>query len=105
MNKSASIPMNYYFVAQIKIKDEDEYQKYISKCDDIFSRYKGKYLAVDNQPKLLEGKWSYTRTVIIQFPSEENFNEWYYSPEYQEILKHRLHSARCDTILVKGHEL
>ncbi len=94
--------MSHFFIAQIRINDEIEYQKYIDKAGEIFRKFKGKYLAVDNNPKLLEGNWHYTRTVIIEFKSKRDFNEWYHSNDYQFILKHRLKAADCDTILVKG---
>jgi len=96
--------MNYYFVAQIKINNQDEYQKYLDRVDDIFSRFNGEYLAVDESPVLLEGKWDYTKSVLIKFNSKQDFENWYYSDDYQEILKHRLKSSWCDTILVKGLE-
>ena len=46
--------MSYYFIAQIKINDESEYQKYIEKVDDVFKKYKGKYLVIDNNPEVLK---------------------------------------------------
>ena len=94
--------MSYYFIAQIKINNEIEYQKYIDKSGDIFKKYNGEYLSVDNEPVLLEGKWDYTRTVLIKFNSKNDFEDWYNSAEYQEILKHRLNAAHCDTLLIKG---
>ena len=94
--------MNYYFIAQIKINDQTEYQKYIAKAGQVFSKYKGQYLAVDNNPKVLEGRWNYTRTVLIRFDSKKDFDDWYHSEEYQEILKYRLKAAECDTLLVEG---
>jgi uncharacterized protein (DUF1330 family) len=94
--------MCYYFVAQIKIKDELEYQKYIDKAGAIFKKYNGEYLSVDNEPVILEGEWDYTRTVLIKFKSKNDFNDWYNSDEYKAILKHRLKAAKCDTILIKG---
>ena len=94
--------MDYYFIAQIRINDDDEYQKYIDKAGAIFKKYKGEYLSVDNEPDLLEGKWDYTRTVLIKFKSKDDFEDWYYSDDYQEILKYRLKGADCDTILIKG---
>ena len=94
--------MPYYFIAQIKITDEKEYQKYVDRSQEVFQMYNGKYLAVDNNPRLLEGSWDYTRTVIIQFESEQDFNDWYNSDDYQHILKHRLNASHCDTILIKG---
>jgi uncharacterized protein (DUF1330 family) len=96
--------MKCYFSAQISIHDEDEYEKYLENFDDIFSRYKGEYLAIDESPVLLEGNWNYTKSVLIKFNSESEFNDWYYSDDYQKILKHRLAAAKCDTILLKGLE-
>jgi len=94
--------MNYYFVTNIKINDQLEYQKYINKVDKVFSKFNGKYLAVDDKPKIIEGKWKYSRVVIIEFKSEKDFNHWYNSKEYQEILKYRMSASVSDGILVKG---
>jgi len=97
--------MSYYFIAQININDEIEYQKYLDKVDEVFDKFDGEYLAVEDSPTVLEGSWKYTRSVIIKFKSKEDFSKWYNSPEYQKILKHRLNSADCDSILVKGKDL
>jgi uncharacterized protein (DUF1330 family) len=95
----------YYFVANIKIDDREEYQKYVERVDEVFAKYNGKYLAFDDNPKILEGNWGYSISVIIGFKCEADFNDWYYSKDYQEILKFRLNAAKCDTILIKGKEL
>ncbi len=91
-----------YFIAQIKINDIREYELYLKKCNEIFSSYSGEYLAVDSSPEILEGEWDYTRSIIIKFPDESELKKWYESEEYQEILKHRLKAADCDTIIVHG---
>jgi uncharacterized protein (DUF1330 family) len=96
--------MNHYFVAQIKINDPEQYEKYLEKFDDIFSKYNGEYLAIDESPVLLEGDWCYTKSVLIKFGSKKEFEDWYYSDEYQKILKYRLNASKCDTILIKGIE-
>ncbi|OFY41545.1 MAG: hypothetical protein A2X18_06900 [Bacteroidetes bacterium GWF2_40_14] len=96
--------MSYYFLAQIRINDDNEYQKYIDSAGNIFKKYKGEYLSVDNAPLLLEGKCDYNRTVLIKFNTMKDFKEWYDSEDYQKILKYRLSAADCDTILIKGIE-
>ena len=96
--------MVHYFAAQIKINDPEEYHKYLEHVDEVFSKFKGEYLAVDESPTLLEGDWSYTKSVLIKFNSKQEFEDWYYSDDYQMILKHRLNAAKCDTIVVKGLE-
>ncbi len=94
--------MSVYFVAQIKIHDEAEYGKYLQEADEVFRRFRGKYLAVDTNPTVLEGEWNHGRMVLIEFPDQAAFEEWYASPEYRRILKHRLNGATCDTVLVRG---
>jgi uncharacterized protein (DUF1330 family) len=94
--------MRVYFVVHIKMIDEDIYKKYLAECEQVFRKYEGKYLAVDNRYELVEGESDYTRIVMISFESEERFEQWYYSDEYQRIVKYRLLGARCDSILVHG---
>ena len=96
--------MNHYFVAQISIADHEEYGKYLENFDEIFSKYNGEYLAINESPVVLEGSWSYTKSVLIKFGSRKEFDDWYYSEDYQRILKYRLNSAKCDTILLEGVE-
>lgn len=96
--------MAVYFVANIKLTDKGEYDKYLEECDVIFKKYKGKYLAVDEHPVVLEGNYSHSKTVIIEFENQVLFDEWYYSKEYQRILKYRLKGSECNTLLVRGKE-
>lgn len=94
--------MACYFSAQIRINDPEEYEKYLENFDEIFSGYKGEYLAIDENPVVLEGEWKYTKSVLVRFNSRKEFEEWYYSDDYQKILKHRLKASECDTILLEG---
>ena len=95
--------MSVYFMASIRITNEEEYQLYLDRSEEIFGRYKGSYLAVDNKPKVLEGEWNYTRAVLIRFDNQNDFDAWYRSEDYKEILKHRISAAECDTILIQGN--
>lgn len=93
--------MSAYFVANIRIHDWDEYEKYLQRVDGIFAKFDGRYLTVDENPEVIEGNWNYSRIVLIEFPDKESLRKWYYSNEYQEILKHRLSSATCDSIIAE----
>ena len=96
--------MAFYFIANIRVDNPDEYSKYLDRVDETFEKSKGEYLVVDTEPVILEGKWEYTKSVVIKFESKQDFNDWYYSDDYQEILKIRLASAKCDSILAEGIE-
>lgn len=90
-------------MASIRMKSEQGYERYLEHSEKIFNRYRGTYLAVDDKPEVLEGEWNYSRAVLISFDTRKDFNAWYRSEEYQEILRHRLFAAECDSILIQGN--
>jgi uncharacterized protein (DUF1330 family) len=94
--------MSAYFIANIEIRDEGEYEKYLARADEVFARFAGKYLAVDPNPEVLEGAWDCSRVVLIEFPDRAALLSWYRSEAYQEILQFRLRAARCDAVAVQG---
>jgi uncharacterized protein (DUF1330 family) len=89
-------------MANIRIRDHREYQQYLDRAGEVFAKFKGEYLAVDEKPVLIEGNWDYTKAVLIRFDSPDDFHAWYDSEEYGEILKHRLLASDCDSILIHG---
>ena len=62
--------MACYFIAQINIHDQVEYQKYLDGFDEVLDGYEGSVVAVDDDVTVLEGKWPFRRTVVIQFSSK-----------------------------------
>jgi uncharacterized protein (DUF1330 family) len=94
--------MSVYFIVNSSMIDSMIYNQYLESCDEIFKKYKGKYLAVDNSFIVVEGTNSHTKIVVIEFDNEHDFNEWYYSNDYQEIVKYRLNGAECNSVLVHG---
>lgn len=94
--------MACYFIARIQIHDEAEYARYLAQCDEVFARFNGRYLAVDEAPVTLEGVPEEGRVVVIEFPDETSFRAWYDSPEYRSILQYRLRGAHCTASLVRG---
>ncbi len=94
--------MSCYFVANIRITNKEIYQKYLDSCDEVFSKFKGNYLAVDENPEILEGSWNYSKVVIIEFNNKDDLNLWYKSNSYQEILKYRLDGSDSSAMIVQG---
>ena len=50
----------------------------------------------------IEGKWKYSRNVVIKFPSYEKALEWYNSEEYKPVRQIRLDNSVGNFIIVKG---
>jgi uncharacterized protein (DUF1330 family) len=94
--------MKAYFILHIKMKDEVVYKKYLERCDAVFCKYKGRYLAVDDEYIVVEGKDESSRIVLIEFDNESDFTEWYNSNDYQDIVKYRLQGSDCNSVLIHG---
>lgn len=93
--------MSVYIIAQIKIHDRKEYEIYENGFDEIFAKYKGMLMAVDESTEILEGEWPYTRTVLITFRREEDARAWFNSSEYQELAKHRRNASDGNIVMVR----
>ena len=96
--------MSCYFVAQISIHDPMAYERYLDGFDEVFERFGGTVLAVDDDPLRLEGEWPGTRTVLMRFPSQAEALRWYTSEGYQALVKLRQASAHANIVLVEGTE-
>jgi uncharacterized protein (DUF1330 family) len=94
--------MSVYAIALVKITDQEKYGRYVSNFGRVMSRFRGKVLAADSEPKLIEGTWDRERAVILQFPDEAAFHEFWDSPEYREIVKDRWAGATAQILLAKG---
>jgi uncharacterized protein (DUF1330 family) len=91
-----------YFIAQINIHDSKEYERYLAGYDEVFARYRGDVIAVDNNVTVLEGEWPFGRTVVIRFPNDQELLRWYRSAEYEELARHRRQASEANIIMVKG---
>ena len=94
--------MPVYLVAQLNIHDRETYAKYGSSFMDIFNPYGGKLLSVEEAPEVIEGAWGYTRTVLLEFPSEEQAHAWYRSEDYQAIAQYRRSASTANLVLLRG---
>ncbi len=94
--------MSHYLIAKIEIHDREEYSHYEAGFMEIFSQYDGKLLVVDEAPRIIEGEWPVTRTVLVEFPSEVSAMNWYQSDDYQKLAQHRFASSDGSIVLVKG---
>ncbi len=96
--------MSVFLMAQIEIHDREEYGKYEAGFAGPFAEYGGTVLSVSERPSVIEGRWPYTRTVLIEFPDREAADGWYNSPGYQAIIGHRQAASTANVIVVDGYK-
>lgn len=96
--------MPVYLISRMTIHDRAEYDKYEARFMDVFEKFDGTMLSVDEEPQVVGGEWNATRSVLIEFPDKPKLFEWLLSPEYREIGKFRDAGSTAETIIVKGVE-
>jgi uncharacterized protein (DUF1330 family) len=94
--------MPVYLIAQLNVHDRARYAEYVAGFMEIFARYDGRLLSVDEEPKLLEGEWNCTRTVLLEFPSEAKAMAWYNDDDYQRLARHRHAASDGNLVLIRG---
>jgi uncharacterized protein (DUF1330 family) len=91
-----------YAIAQLTITDRAIYDRYQQRFMSVMKLYKGRVLAADEKPQVVEGAWDREKVVLLSFPDEPAFREWVESPEYVEIAKDRKAGSDAVVLLVKG---
>ena len=94
--------MSGFAIFNIDIKKPEEYKEYVEKVKPIAEKFGGEYIVRGGETKVLEGTWTYSRTVVIKFPSYEKALEWYNSDEYKPIKQIRLENSVGNGIIIKG---
>ena len=94
--------MSVYMISRMTIHDRDEYEKYAEQFMGVFAKFDGKLLSVDDDPKVVAGEWSASRSVLMEFPDKAAWRAWITSLEYQEISKHRIAASEAEAILVNS---
>ena len=94
--------MSGFAIFNIEIKKSEEYKEYVDKVKPIAEKYGGEYIVRGGETTIIEGNWTYPRTVVIKFPSYEKALEWYNSEEYQPVKQIRLDNAVANGIIIKG---
>jgi uncharacterized protein (DUF1330 family) len=94
--------MTVYVVAQLSFTDRAAYRRYQERFMGVMNRYKGRLLAADENPLILEGRWDRDKLVLMSFPDAAAYREWGESADYQDIAKDRRSGATAVVLLVKG---
>jgi uncharacterized protein (DUF1330 family) len=94
--------VSVYIIAQLKFTERARYDRYQSRFFGVFKNFRGKLLAADEHPVVLEGEWPRDKVVIMEFPDAEAAREFQDSPEYQAIAIDRKAGADAVVLTVRG---
>lgn len=94
--------MTAFVILDIEVTDPVGYEDYKKLAAPSLQPYGGKYVARGGAVENLEGDWSPSRIVVLQFESVERAKAWINSPEYSEARALRHRYAVSNAIVVEG---
>jgi uncharacterized protein (DUF1330 family) len=94
--------MTAYVIVDIQVTDPARYEDYKNLAAPTVELYGGKYIARGGKTVTLEGDWSPTRLVILQFESSEQAKKWLNSDEYREARELRHQTANSQMVVIEG---
>ena len=95
--------MSCIMISDITVQNAEEFENYRKRAAPAIAKYGGRYLARNGEVRVLEGKWTPRTVVVVEFPSLEQANAWYHSPEYALALEFRDLALTRNLILVNGY--
>jgi uncharacterized protein (DUF1330 family) len=94
--------MPAYIIVDITISDPVAYERYRQLAPPSIAAYGGRYLARGGAIEALEGDWSPSRLVVLEFESMDRARAWWRSPEYAPAKALRFQCAEADMLLIQG---
>jgi len=94
--------MPAYVIIDIEVHDPAKFEEYKKLGPPSIAAYGGKYLVRGGDCETLDGTWSPTRIVVLEFPDMPRAREWYNSDLYARAIQLRHASAKSQFILVEG---
>jgi uncharacterized protein (DUF1330 family) len=95
--------MTAYWIGQARMRDPDGYRHYAELAKPAFAAHEHKVLARGGSIETLEGRKSYDRFVVLEFPSKQAALDCYWSEAYQRAAVVRQHASEdCQLVIVDG---
>lgn len=94
--------MTAFVILDIEVTEPVGYEDYKKLAAPSLEPYGGRYVARGGKVENLEGDWTPTRIVVIQFDSVERAKAWINSSEYSEARALRHKYAISKSIVVEG---
>jgi len=91
-----------YIVFDVKIRDGERYQSFMSQVKPALEAAGGRYLARGGAHRVHEGDWNPRRIVILEFPSMAAFESFYNGPVYQGLKHIRDECSSARLVSVEG---
>lgn len=96
--------MPAYIILDINVHDAATYEDYKKLTPGSLEPFYGKFIVRGGAVTPLEGDWSPTRIVVLEFPTMDQAKAWWSSEEYAPAKALRQSASSTQLIAVQGVE-
>ena len=94
--------MPAYLISDVTVKDAEAFQAYRTRAAASIKQHGGRYLVRGGAVDTLEGSWTPTTIIVVEFPDLERARTWYGSQEYAAALAFRDDALSRNLVIVDG---
>jgi uncharacterized protein (DUF1330 family) len=94
--------MTAYVIIETDVTNPEQYEQYKAASPAAVTAGGGRFLARGGELAVLEGDWSPSRLVVVEFEDLEAAKRWYESEAYQAARKLREGAAQFRAVVVQG---
>jgi uncharacterized protein (DUF1330 family) len=91
--------MSAYLIANYNITNPEAYESYPQAAAATLQAYGAEMVVADFDTEAVEGEAGKV-TIVIRFESRDALNNWYNSPEYQDVVNLRLDNSEGNMVFV-----
>jgi uncharacterized protein (DUF1330 family) len=95
--------MPAYLIADIAVHDPDRYREYVEHVPALIEKHGGVYRVRGGEAEVLEGTWSPSRLIVLEFPNREAALAFCNDPEYEPYRNLRRSISDSNLVVVDGH--
>ena len=92
----------FFLYDLVEVLDEAKMSEYREKVFANVEKFGGTYRVVGGEQHPLEGDWTMSFPVVIEFENKQAALTWYESAEYSPLKQLRLEAARGNGLLIDG---
>ena len=96
--------MSAYLIADIDLHDADRYKIYVENVPALIKKHGGRYRVRGGQSEVLEGNWSPSRLVVLEFPDRTAALAFYNDQGYEPYKALRQSISTGSVVIVEGVE-
>ncbi len=92
--------MAAYVIADVKVSNAEQYEKYRALSPGAIAAAGGEFIARGGKHETLEGSWRPNRVVLLKFPTYEQARAFYDSELYREARRARAGATEYFNLVV-----